>query len=141
MFRDYDLRYLVPYVVLLWALTGLDIWYEVSFRTEDSWLETAVSVGQGIGSAVAVTFLIFATVEGMAYMVIAMARLRKLRRENEEKQEEARKKGLEEGREKGLEEGREEGRQEERQRWRAWAMRAEEARATGQTFDEPPPAP
>ncbi len=137
MFREYDLRYLIPYVLLLLALTGLDTWYEVSYRTEDSWPETVVSIGQGISSAVAVTFTIFAAVEGIVYMVIAMARLRKLREEHEERQGEALKKGLEAGRE----EGREEGRKAERQRWEAWAKRAEEARAAGQPFDEPPPPP
>ena len=94
MFRDYDLRYLIPYVFLLLALTGLVIWYEVAYRTEDSWPETVASIGQGVSSAVAVTFTIFAAVEGTAYMVIAMARLRKLIRENEEKQAEARQKGI-----------------------------------------------
>ena len=167
MFREYDLRYLIPYVLLLLALTGLDIWYEVSYIMEDSWPETVVSIGQGISSAVAVTFTVFAAVEGTVYMVIAMARLRKLREEHEERQEEARKKGLEEGREAGRKEGREagreagreegreegreagreegreagleEGRKAERQRWEAWAKRAEDARAAGLPFDEPPP--
>ena len=157
MFREYDLRYLIPYVLLLLALTGLDIWYEVSYITEDSWPETVMSIGQGISSAVAVTFTVFAAVEGTVYMVIAMARLRKLKEEHEERQEEARKKGLEEGREAGRKEGQEEGREEgreagleegleegrkaERQRWEAWAKRAEDARAAGLPFDEPPPPP
>ena len=153
MFREYDLRYLIPYVLLLLALAGLGIWYEVSYITEDSWPETVMSIGQGISSAVAVTFTVFAAVEGTVYMVIAMARLRKLREEHEERQEEARKKGLEEGREAGRKEGREAGREEgreagleegrkaERQRWEAWAKRAEEARAAGLPFDEPPPPP
>ena len=153
MFREYDLRYLIPYVLLLLALTGLDIWYELSYIMEDSWPETVMSIGQGISSAVAVTFTVFAAVEGTVYMVIAMARLRKLKEEHEERQEEARKKGLEEGREAGrkegreegreagLEEGLEEGRKAERQRWEAWAKRAGEARAAGLPFDEPPPPP
>ena len=119
MFRDYDLRFLIPYVILLLALTGLDIWYEIAYRTEDSWPETVISIGQGISSAVAATFTIFATVEGTIYMVLAMARLKQIRRENEEKQAEALKKGheqgLQEGREQGLQEGREEGLQEGRQ--------------------------
>lgn len=155
MFREYDLRYLIPYVMLLLSLTGSDIWYEVAYRTEDSWPETIVSIGQGVSSAVAVTFTIFATVEGMIYMVLAMGRLKQLKKEVEEKEEkaqEALKKGLEEGLTKGLEkgreegreegrlEGREEGRQEERRRWEAWAKRGEEARASGQPFDEPPPS-
>lgn len=143
MFREYDLRYLIPYVILLLSLTGLDIWYEVGYRTEDSWPQTVVSIGQGVSSAVAVTFTIFATVEGMVYMVLAMGRLKQLKKEIEEK-EDALKKGLEEGRAKGREEGRlegrEEGRQEERRRWEAWAKRGEEARTAGQPFDEPPPS-
>ena len=128
MFREYDLRYLIPYVILLLFLTGLDIWYEVAYRTEDSWPETIVSIGQGVSSAVAVTFTIFATVEGMIYMVIAMGRLKQLKKESEAKQEEA------------LKKGREEGRQEERRKWQAWARRGEEARAAGQPFNEPPPS-
>ena len=86
MFREYDLRFLIPYVVLLLTLTGLDIWYEIAYRTEDSWPETVVSIGHGISAAVAVTFTIFATVEGTAYMVLAMARLKQIKKENEEKQ-------------------------------------------------------
>ena len=122
MFRDYDLRFLIPYVILLLALTGLDIWYEIAYRTEDSWPETVVSIGQGISSAVAITFTIFAAVEGAIYMVLAMARLKQLKRENEEQQAEALKKGheqgLREGKERGLQEGREEGRQEGREEGR-----------------------
>lgn len=136
MFREYDLRYLIPYVILLLSLTGLDIWYEVAYRTEDSWPETVVSIGQGVSSAVAVTFTIFAAVEGLVYMVLAMGRLKQLKKESEAKQEEALKKGLEEG----LAKGREEGRQEERRKWEAWAKRGEEARAAGQPFSEPPPS-
>ena len=144
MFREYDLRYLIPYVILLLSLAGLDIWYEVAYRTEDSWPETVVSIGQGVSSAVAVTFTIFAAVEGMVYMVLAMGRLKQLKKESEAKQEEALKKGLEEGlakgREEGREVGREEGREEERRKWEAWAKRGEEARAAGQPFNEPPPS-
>ena len=140
MFRDYDLRFLIPYVILLWCLTGLVVWYEVAYRTEDSWPETVAAIGQGIGSAVSATFIIFATVEGTVYMVLALMRLRQLKEESEEKQKEARQKGLQEGREEGIKQGLEEGRQEERKRWEAWLQQGEEARAAGLPFDEPPPS-
>ena len=128
MFRSYDLRLLIPYVILLLALTALVIWYEVSYETGDSWTGTIKAIGEGMSSAVSVTFIIFATVEGAAYMVLALMRLRKLKEENEEK--------LEEGLQKGLKQGR----QEERERWEAWLRRGEEARADGLPFDEPPPS-
>lgn len=134
MFRNYDLRFLIPYVVLLLSLTGLVIWYEVAYRREDSWPETIAAIGQGLGSAVSATFIIFATVEGIAYMVLAFMRLRQLKEESEEKQKEALQKGLQEG----IEKGRQEGRQEERRRWEDWVRRAEEERAAGRPFDEPP---
>ena len=152
MFRNYDLRFLIPYVILLLALTGLVIWYELAYVTEDSWADTIKAIGGGISSSVSVTFTIFATVEGTAYMVLALMRLRKLKEENEEKLEEGLQKGLEQGREQGLEQGREQGleqgreqgleqgRQEERKRWEAWLQRSEEARAAGLPFDEPPPS-
>ena len=144
MFRSYDLRFLVPYAILLLALTGLVIWYEVAYKAEDSWTDTIKAIGEGMSSAVSVTFIIFATVEGTAYMVLALMRLRKLKEENAEKLEEGLQKGLERGREQGLEQGREQGlkqgRQEERKRWEAWLQRSEEARAAGLPFDEPPPS-
>lgn len=136
MFRDYDLKFLVPYVILLLTLTGLDIWYEIAHRTGDSWPETLIAIGNGASSAVSVTFILFATVEGIIYMVLATWRLRKLREENEQKLELA----VKEATIKSREEGREEGREEERQRWQAWARRGEEARAAGLPFDEPPPS-
>ena len=136
MFRSYGLRFLVPYVILLLALTGLVIWYEVAYKAEDSWTDTIKAIGEGMSSAVSVTFIIFATVEGTAYMVLALMRLRKLKEENEEKLEE----GLQKGLEQGLEQGLQQGRQEERKRWEAWLHRGEEARAAGLPFDEPPPS-
>jgi len=146
MFRDYDLKYLIPYVILLLTLTGLDVWYEIAHRTGDSWPETLIAIGNGASSAVSVTFILFATVEGIVYMVLAMWRLRKLREENEQKLkavEEAVNKAVNESLEKGREQGREqgwrEGREEERRRWQAWARRGEAAWAAGLPFDEPPP--
>ena len=136
MFRDYDLKYLIPYVILLLTLTGLDIWYEIAHRTGDSWPETLIAIGNGASSAVSVTFILFATVEGIVYMVLAMWRLRKLREENEQKLELA----VKEASKESLEKGREEGREEERRRWQAWARRGEAARAAGLPFDEPPPS-
>ena len=140
MFRSYDLRLLIPYVILLLALTALVIWYEVSYETGDSWTGTIKAIGEGMSSAVSVTFIIFATVEGAAYMVLALMRLRKLKEENEEKLEEGLQKGLKQGIERGIEQGIEQGRQEERERWEAWLRRGEEARAAGLPFDEPPPS-
>ena len=136
MFRDYDLKYLIPYVILLLTLTGLDIWYEIAYRTGDSWPETLIAIGNGASSAVSVTFILFATVEGIVYMVLATWRLRKLREENEQKLELA----VKEASKESLEKGREEGREEERRRWQAWARRGEEARVAGLPFDEPPPS-
>lgn len=43
------------------------------------------------------------------------------------------------GLEQGLDEGIERGRAEADRKWRAWYERLEEARARGETFDEPPP--
>ena len=72
-------------------------------------------------------------------MVLALMRLRKLREEEEEKRKQWREEGLREGREEGREEGLRDGREEERQRWQAWWLRqAEEMRAAGLSFDEPP---
>ena len=140
MFRSYDLRFLIPYVILLLPLSGLVIWYEVAYKTEDSWTDTIKAIGEGMSSAVSVTFVIFATVEGTAYMVLALMRLRKLKEENEEKLEEGLQKGLKQGLEQGIEQGIEQGRQQERKRWEAWLQRGEEARAAGVHFDEPPPS-
>ena len=42
---------------------------------------------------------------------------------------------------KGLNQGREEGRDEADRDWLAWYARQEEAKARGEPFDEPPPAP
>lgn len=124
MFREYDLRYLIPYVILMLTLTGLDIWYEVAVRTGDSWPETLLAIGNGASSAVSTTFITFATVEAVIYMVLAMWRLKKLQKDSEEKQAEARR----------------EGRREERQRWEAWARHVEEeVRAAGVSITEPPP--
>ena len=109
MFRNYDLRFLIPYVILMLLLSGLVIWYETAYRTEDSWPETVIAIGQGISSVVSVTFIFFATVEGVAYMVLALMRLRELRKEKEEKLEEGLQKGLEQGLEQGIEQGREQG--------------------------------
>lgn len=127
MFREYDLRYLIPYVVLMLTLTGLDIGYEVATRGGESWPETLLAIGNGASSAVSTTFITFATVEAVIYMVLAMWRLKKLQKDSEEKQAAARR------------EGRAEGRQEERQRWQEWARRMEDARAAGVSFKEPPP--
>ena len=132
MFREYDLRYLIPYVILMLTLTGLDIWYEVAVRTGDSWPETLLAIGNGASSAVSTTFITFATVEAVIYMVLAMWRLKKLQKDSEEKQAEARREGIETGVQKG--------RREERQRWEAWARRVEEeVRAAGVSITEPPP--
>ena len=148
MFRDYDIRFLIPYIILMLLLTGLDVWYEVAYRTEDSWPETIAAIGQGTGAAVSATFIIFATVEGTVYMVLALMRLRQLKEQNEEKLKEGLQKGIEQGIEQGIERGIEQGiergiaqgRQEERQRWEAWLRRSEEVRAAGLPFDEPPPS-
>lgn len=139
MFRDYDLRFLIPYVVLLLALTGLVCWYEIAYVTADSWAVTIKSIGEGVSSTVSATFVIFATVEGAAYMVLALMRLRKLREEEREKQKQWREEGLEQGLEQGREEGREQGLREERQRWQEWwARQADEIRAAGLSVDDPP---
>ena len=136
MFREYDLRYLIPYVVLMLTLTGLDIGYEVATRGGESWPETLLAIGNGASSAVSTTFITFATVEAVIYMVLAMWRLKKLQKDSEEKQAEARREGIE----TGVQKGREEGRQEERQRWEAWAQRVEEeVRAAGVSITEPRP--
>ena len=63
MFRDHENRYLVISVVLVLALTGLVAWYEVAYRTMDSWPETVTSIGQGVASAIAVVVTILASVE------------------------------------------------------------------------------
>ena len=63
MFRDYENRYLVISVVLVLALTGLVAWYEVAYRTMDSWPETVTSIGQGVASAIAVVVTILASME------------------------------------------------------------------------------
>ena len=139
MFREYDLRYLIPYVVLMLTLTGLDIGYEVATRGGESWPETLLAIGNGASSAVSTTFITFATVEAVIYMVLAMWRLKKLQKDSEEKQAEARREGHETGHEEGRVVGREEGRREERQRWQEWARRMEDARAAGVSFKEPPP--
>ena len=44
---DYDLGFLIPYVVLLLALTGLVIWYETAYETEDSWPDTVKAIDDG----------------------------------------------------------------------------------------------
>ena len=104
MFRNYDLRFLIPYIILMLLLTGLAVWYEVAYQTDDSWPETIAAIGQGAGSTVSATFIIFATVEGIAYMVLALMRLRKLKEENEEKLAEGLQKGIEQGIEQGKKE-------------------------------------
>ena len=133
MFRGYDLRFLLPYVILLLALVGLVVWYVVAYQTVDSWPDTIKAIGNGVSSAVSATFATFATVEGTAYMVLALMRWRKLKEKDEEKLEllrsEAREEGLKEGLEQGREQGLEQGREGERHRWEDWWQRQ----------DDPPP--
>lgn len=144
MFRGYDLRFLLPYVILLLALIGLVVWYEVAYQTVDSWPDTIKAIGNGVSSAVSATFATFATVEGTAYMVLALMRWRKLKEEDEEKLEllrsEAREEGLKQGLEQGREQGLEQGREQERRRWEDWWQRqAEELRRSGLSYGDPPP--
>ena len=99
MFRDYENRYLVISVVLVLALTGLVAWYEVAYRTMDSWPETVTSIGQGVASAIAVVVTILASVE----VIMLFSEKYKARR-------------FEEGREEGKNEGRLVERQEHQNR-------------------------
>ena len=73
--------------------------YEILYKTGDSWARTIIGIGQGVGSSVAVTVIVFANVE----VVVLLAQM-------------FRKKRFNEGRELGHREGRELGQEEKLQR-------------------------
>ena len=92
------------YLILFFALFSIGsllvVWREVREESSDSWLSTAVAVGNGLEWVVVVAGgLSYAVVEG-AYMLAAKYR------------EQLWARGMEKGREKGREEGREKGREE-----------------------------
>ena len=56
-------RYLVVSVILANCLILLVIFYETLYKTGDSWSETILGIGQGIGSSVAVSIAVVSTWE------------------------------------------------------------------------------
>ena len=114
MFRDDERWYFISGVVLVLALTGLSVWYEVHYRKDDSWPEAIASIGQGIASAVAATITLLATLEVLGYMVLLVPnRIRVLKAQ---------------------------GAREADARWEAWLKRRDEAQAKGEEFNEPTPS-
>ena len=119
MFRENETRYLVASAAIVWVLIGFIAWYEIGYNERDSLLDTIVAIGQGAGSAVAVTIVILASME--VAMVFA---------------ERYRQRRFQEGRQ----EGRQEGIEQERRAWEAWNERRMQAEANGEPFDEAPPS-
>jgi hypothetical protein len=63
VFRENETRYLVASAAIVWVLIGFIAWYEIGYNERDSLLDTIVAIGQGAGSAVAVTIVILASME------------------------------------------------------------------------------
>lgn len=123
MFRENETRYLIASAALVWILSGLLAWYEIGYNEQDSLLNTVAAIVQWIGTAVAVTIAILASVE---VLMIFAERYRQRR--------------FEEGRQEGMQEGIREGLEEAHLAWSAWNERRLQAEANGEPFDEPPPS-
>ncbi len=115
MFRENETRYLIASAALVWIISGLLAWYEIGYNEEDSQLDTAVAIAQGVATAVALTIAILASIE--VFMVFA-ERYRQRRYQE----------GLREGKQRAYEE------------WEAWNERRLQAEANGEPFDEAPPS-
>ena len=131
----------------VYALAGIGflIWYHVFEYRGDSWQLTILSITQGIGiHTVGAAGLALLTVEGPNTIMVVAHYLRKKliepleerrRQEAEQRQREARERGLAEG----LAEGRAEGEAQKQAAWEGWNERRLEAEAGGEPFEEPPP--
>ena len=110
MFRDDDARTLVISLIIATLFMGAATWYEIAYRTKDSWLETITSIAMWIGPSLGLTIFI------MAYREAAkmIAEKYKARRYNE-----------------GIESADVE--------WAAWLERRDQAFAEGREFTEPNP--
>jgi hypothetical protein len=76
-------RYLVVSVILANCLILLVIFYETLYKTGDSWSETILGIGQGIGSSVAVSIAVVSTWE----VVLLLSERYRQKRYNEGKSE------------------------------------------------------
>ena len=124
---------------------GFLVWYHILEQDSDSWPETILSITQGIGvNTVGAAGLALLTIEGPNTVMVVAHYLRKRliepleerrRQEAEQRQREAREKGLAEG----LAEGRVKGEAQAQAAWEAWNERRLAAEAGGESFDEPPP--
>ena len=123
----------------IYAIAGIGflIWYHVFELTDDTWQQTILSITQGIGvNTVGAAGLALLTIEGPNTIMVVAHYLRKKliepleerrRQEAEQRQSEAREKGLAEGR------------LEKQAAWEAWNERRLVAESSGEPFDEPPP--
>lgn len=115
LFRDWEIRYLVASVSLVWTFMITATVYETVYNVQQAPLEIATAILQWVGPAIGLTITILATWE--VFLVFAQ-------RYRERRDREAR----------------EEGRKEERARWEAWLKRHDEAIRNNLPFDEPNPA-
>lgn len=123
MFRDWEIRYLLSSVILVWIFLAAATIYEAVYNVRESPLETATAIVQWVGPAIGLTITILATWE----VILVFAQRYRERRDRE-------------AREEGIEQGRKEGAEEERARWEAWLKRRDEAIRNNLPFDEPNPA-
>ena len=115
MFRDWEIRYLVASVGLVWTFMVAATVYETVYNVQQAPLETATAIVHWVGPAIGLTITILATWE----VILVFAQRYRERRDRE---------------------AREEGRKEERARWEAWLKRRDEAIRNNLPFDEPSPA-
>ena len=115
LFRDWEIRYLVASVGLVWTFMVAATVYETVYNVQQAPLETATAIVHWVGPAIGLTITILATWE----VILVFAQRYRERRDRE---------------------AREEGRKEERARWEAWLKRRDEAIRNNLPFDEPSPA-
>lgn len=127
----------------LYALAGIGflVWYHVFEVGSDSWPETILSITQGIGlHTVGAAGLALLTIEGPNTIMVVGDYLRKrLIEPLEERRRQEAEQRQREAREKGLAEGLAEGRAQGQAAWEAWNERRLAAEANGEPFDELPP--
>ena len=127
----------------LYALAGIGflVWYHVFEVGSDTWPETILSITQGIGlHTVGAAGLALLTIEGPnTVMVVGDYLRKKLIEPLEERRRQEAEQRQREAREKGLAEGLAEGRAQGQAAWLAWNERRLAAEVNGEPFDEPTP--
>ena len=140
--------------VMTMAWSAMLAWVEVAEGRHTNIVKTIIAVGEGTSDAVPAIIVyaigivgVTSFVKGGGIMVLGRAAAAyvngKIDSHNEKFRSEGREQGLEQGLaqglEQGLEQGREEGAAQTQGAWANWYIRAKEAEARGEPFDEPPP--